>query len=64
MKDAAESYFTLERLPQKEGDKITLTLKQMLDKKLLLPLTDKNNNKVVSQILSIGIKEIPWVRAA
>ena len=40
MKDAAESYFTLERLPQKEGDKITLTLKQMLDKKLLLPLTD------------------------
>ncbi len=44
MKDAAESYFTLERLPQKEGDKITLTLKDMIDKKLLLPLTDKNNN--------------------
>lgn len=43
MKDAAESYFTLERLPQKEGDKITLTLEEMINKNLVLPLTDKNN---------------------
>lgn len=45
MKDAAKDYFTLERLPQKVGDKITLTLGEMLDLKLLLPFVDSNNNK-------------------
>ena len=48
MKDAAESYFTLERLPQKEGDKITLTLEEMINKNLVLPLTDKNNNTALN----------------
>lgn len=42
MKEAAISYFTIERLPQKEGESVTLTLQQMLDKKLLLPFKDKN----------------------
>ena len=42
MKDAAISYFTTERLPQKEGDSVTLTLQEMLDMKLLLPFKDKN----------------------
>jgi len=44
MKDAAINYFTTERLPEKVGDKVTLTLKEMLDLKLLLPFTDKNGD--------------------
>lgn len=40
MKGAAISYFTDERLPQAEGSKVKITLKEMLDKKLLLPLSD------------------------
>ncbi len=42
MKDAAINYFTTERLPQKVGEKKTLTLEEMLELKLLLPFTDKN----------------------
>ena len=41
MKEAAISYFTTDRLPQKEGDSVTLTLQEMLDMKLVLPFTDK-----------------------
>lgn len=44
MKDAAITYFTDERLPKNVGDKVTLTLKEMLDMKLLLPFTDKNGD--------------------
>lgn len=40
MKEAAISYFTTPRLPQSVGDSTTLTLKQMLDEKLLLPFVD------------------------
>ena len=42
MKEAAITYFTTDRLPQKEGDSVTLTLQEMLDMKLVLPFTDKN----------------------
>ena len=42
MKDAAILYFTEERLPEEVGDKVTLTLQDMLDLKLLLPFVDKN----------------------
>lgn len=44
MKDAAINYFTDERLPKNVGDKVKLTLKEMLDLKLLLPFTDKNGD--------------------
>ena len=44
MKNAAIPYFTTEKLPQKVGDKVTLTLQEMLDLKLLLPFTDKNGD--------------------
>jgi hypothetical protein len=40
LKDIAESYFTLERLPQNEGDKVKITLGEMLEKKLLVNLSD------------------------
>jgi len=44
MKEAAVNYFTVERLPKKTGEKVTLTLQEMLDLKLLLPFTDKNGD--------------------
>lgn len=44
MKDAAKSYFTTPRLPQEVGDKVTMTLKEMYAKGLLLELVDSNNN--------------------
>ena len=34
MKDSAKSYYTTERLPQNVGDKVKMTLGEMLDKKL------------------------------
>ena len=42
MKDAAETYFTNERMPSEVGDTVKITLGEMLDKHLLLPFTDKN----------------------
>jgi len=45
MKEAAKDYFTLERLPQKVGDSTKITLRQMLDKKIILPFVDKNGKQ-------------------
>lgn len=42
MKDAAEDYFTTERMPKEVGDEEKLTLQDMLDKKLILPFVDKD----------------------
>lgn len=44
MKEAAIAYYTTERLPLNVGDKKTLTLENMLELKLLVPLVDKNGN--------------------
>ena len=45
MKEAAISYFTTSRLPKNIGDKVSLTLGEMLDKKLLIPFLDSNNKQ-------------------
>ena len=42
MKDAAEDYFTKERMPEKEGNKVKITLEEMISKKMLLEIKDKN----------------------
>ena len=42
MKDAAKSYYTIERLPKNVGDKVKMTLGEMLEKKIILPFTDKH----------------------
>lgn len=44
MKDAAKSYLTTPRLPKNVGDKVKLTLGEMLDKKIILPFVDKNGD--------------------
>lgn len=46
MKDAAISYYTEERLPKSVGDSDTMTLSDMIGKKIILPLIDKNNKAV------------------
>ena len=40
MKEAAKSYYTTARLPQKVGDKVSMTLGEMEDLKIILPFTD------------------------
>ena len=45
MKDAAKSYFTSDRLPSKEGESKTITLKEMIEKKLLVDFKDSNGKK-------------------
>ena len=42
MKDVAKSYYTVERLPEKINDYKKMTLKEMINNKLILPLTDSN----------------------
>ncbi len=44
MKNAAIPYFDEDKLPQKVGDEVTMTLQQMIDLKLILPFTDKNGD--------------------
>lgn len=44
MKEVAIAYFTTERLPKKEGDTKKLTLREMLEMKLLLEIKDKDGN--------------------
>lgn len=43
MRDAATGYFTNERLPQEVGESVTLSLDDMLEKKLVMPFKDSNN---------------------
>lgn len=45
MKEAAQSYYTKSRLPKKVGDKVTITLGEMLDKKLVTSFVDSNNKQ-------------------
>lgn len=42
MKSSAKDYFTLSRLPEKKGDQVKITLKKMLDEKIILPFVDSN----------------------
>lgn len=45
MKEAAEDYYTNERLPKEIGSKDSMTLNDMLSKKLLLPFVDGNGEQ-------------------
>ena len=43
MKEAAITYYTDERLPKTEGESHKMTLSDMIGKKIITPLIDKNN---------------------
>ena len=45
MKEAATSYYTESKLPTEVGNSVTMTLKEMLEEKLLMPLVDKNGKE-------------------
>ena len=42
MKDAAEDYYTVSRMPTEDGKSEKMTLKEMEQKKLIVPFVDKN----------------------
>lgn len=44
MKNAAKDYFTIKRLPKNVNEKVKISLKDMIDKKLLLNVLDKKGN--------------------
>jgi len=44
MQDAARSYYTNDRLPKNVGDKVEMTLQEMINKNLILPFVDKDGN--------------------
>lgn len=44
MRDAAVNYFTNERLPQEIGKTVKITLGEMLNRKLVLPMLDQDGN--------------------
>ena len=46
MKEAAISYYTVERLPEEVGESDKMTLSDMIGKKIITPLVDKNNKAV------------------
>ena len=45
MKDSAKSYYTTPRLPKNVGDTVSMTLAEMLEKKIILPFTDSEGKK-------------------
>lgn len=57
MKDAAEDWFTTERMPKEVGEEETLTLQDMLDKKLILPFLDKNGNQCNTEKSYVTVKK-------
>ena len=58
MKEAAINYFTTDRLPSKVGESVTITLKEMQDKKLVLDLIDSNNKKCDVEKSSVKVEKL------
>ena len=44
MQEAAESYFTDDKMPTEVGGEVKMTLSEMIEKKLILPFVDKDGN--------------------
>lgn len=44
MQEAAKDYFNVERLPKEMGEKKKITLREMIDKKMVLPFLDRDGN--------------------
>lgn len=45
MKESAKSYYTTSRLPQKNGESVSMTLGEMLEAKIILPFVDKDGKQ-------------------
>ncbi len=44
MEEAAKDYFTIQRLPKEIGEKTKITLREMIENKMILPFLDKDGN--------------------
>ena len=58
MKDAARNYYTVDRLPSNVGDKTSMTLKEMVDNKMIIRFTDKEGNVCDENSSGIEITKI------
>ncbi len=57
MQDAAESYYTNERLPKNIGDTAEMTLQEMINKKLILPFVDENGESCDTKNSYVQVKK-------
>ena len=55
MQNAAKNYYTNERLPKKVGDTSEMTLRDMIDKSLLLPFVDKDGNACDTELSYVQV---------
>lgn len=58
MKNAAKEYWTIPKLPQNVNDVNTLTLKELLNNKLILAFADKNGNSCDEVKSKVEIKRL------
>ncbi len=57
MQDAAESYYTTEKLPKNIGDTAEMTLQDMIDKNLILPFVDEDGNSCDTKKSYVEVKK-------
>ena len=57
MQEAAESYYTTERLPKNVGDTAEMTLQDMIDKNLILPFVDEDGNSCDTKESYVEVKK-------
>ena len=58
MKEAAREYFTIPKLPKKTDESVKLTLGEMLDKKLLLSVKDKDGKECSNSDSYVLVKRL------
>ncbi len=57
MQEAAESYYTTEKLPKNIGDTAEMTLQDMIDKNLILPFVDEDGNACDTKKSYVEVKK-------
>ena len=58
MKEAARNYYTVDRLPANVGDQTSMTLKEMVDNKMIIRFTDRDGNVCDENSSGIEITKI------
>jgi hypothetical protein len=58
MREAAKDYFTTTRLPKNVGDKVSITLSEMLEKKIVLPFVDSEGRQCDSNNSFVDITKM------
>ena len=58
MKEAARNYYTVDRLPANVGDSSSMTLKEMVDNKMIIRFTDKEGNVCDESTSKVEVSKI------